>query len=158
MSWSDGLVADQEYGKQITELVGAAAQDKHKYVDELYGLLIGETVIKEQFYWRNEMKKMRVWWRPQLGCKSFYIPVESPEEAKKIMDVLAAYDQFQFMNNIKPDFCNIGGLEIWDEEEHDWIDWEFDDGDNFYDNVDDYCESNTALQEFSSEVFGQVEF
>lgn len=42
VSWSDGLVADQEYGKKITELVDAATQDKHKYVDELYSLLIGE--------------------------------------------------------------------------------------------------------------------
>ena len=42
VSWSDGLVADQEYGKKITELVGTATQDKHKYVDELYSMLIGE--------------------------------------------------------------------------------------------------------------------
>lgn len=28
-------------------------------------------------------------------------------EAKKVMDILAAYDLFQLENNIKPDFCNI---------------------------------------------------
>lgn len=62
------------------------------------------------------------------------------------------------MNYIKPDFSNVGGLEIWNEDEQEWFDWEFDDGDNFYDNVDDYCEDNQALQEFSHEVFKQVEF
>lgn len=41
-SSSDDLIADEEYGMRIAELVGAATQDKHKYVDELYGLLIGE--------------------------------------------------------------------------------------------------------------------
>ena len=104
------------------------------------------------------MNKMRVWWKPQIDCKSFYIPVGSPEEAKKIMDILAAYDQFQFMNNIKPDFCNISGLEIWDEDEQEWFDWEFDDGRNYYDSVDDFCEGNHTLQEFSREIFEQVEF
>lgn len=41
-SSSGDLIADEEYGMRIAELVCAATQDKHKYVDELYGLLIGE--------------------------------------------------------------------------------------------------------------------
>lgn len=34
-------------------------------------------------------------------------------EAVKIMDVLAAYDQFQFEHRIKPDYSNAGGLRVW---------------------------------------------
>ena len=37
------------------------------------------------------------------------------------MDVLADYDKFQFENNIKPDYSNAGGLEIFENGE--WPDW-----------------------------------
>lgn len=108
-------------------------------------------------------KKMRVWWIPQVGAKAtFYVPVESVEEAKKFMDMLAAYDCFQYNHKIKPDYCNAGGLQMWDEEEQDWVDWYFDDGDNYYDDVDEYCEEfsekSDELQGFNFEMFEQVHF
>ena len=49
VSWSDGMTVDQEYGKQIAESVGVATQDKHKYVDELYNLLIGSDCNQNVF-------------------------------------------------------------------------------------------------------------
>ena len=104
-------------------------------------------------------KKMRVWWCPQIGHGlSFYVPVKTVEEAKRLMDTLAAYDQFQFENNIKPDFCNTGGLQVWDEEEQDWIDWEYEDDGDYYDNVDEYFDGNEEMERFTREVFSQVNF
>lgn len=45
------------------------------------------------------MSKLRVWWIPQVGMEqTFYIPVNSVEEGKKMIDVLAAYDAFQYQN------------------------------------------------------------
>ena len=41
---------------------------------------------------------------------------------------LANYDLFQFENNIKPDYCNAGGLEEFNGK--DWLEWEDEDGDN----------------------------
>lgn len=38
----DSILVNYEYGSRIEKLVGAATQDKHKYVDELYALLIKE--------------------------------------------------------------------------------------------------------------------
>lgn len=38
------------------------------------------------------------------------------------MDVLADYDQFQFENRIKPDYCNMGGLLMVDDD-GEWVDW-----------------------------------
>ena len=67
-------------------------------------------------------EKLRVWWIPQVGIKNtFYVPVESAEEGKKLLDVLACYDLFQLNNNIKPDFCNMGGLQVYDEEDKEWL-------------------------------------
>ena len=75
------------------------------------------------------MAKMQVWWIPQVPGKPFNIPVENANEASLLLDVLAAYDFFQLENRIKPDFCNMGGLNVWDEDSDGegtpgWIDWE----------------------------------
>ena len=92
--------------------------------------------------------KLRVWWVPQLGAgKTFYVPVESVEEAKKVMDILAAYDQFQYDNDIKPDYCNAGGLEMRDEESQEWNDWFYEDDDSYYDDVDEYCDEMSDQSE-----------
>lgn len=112
----------------------------------------------------NEKKvKMRIWWIPQLGAQGdpFYIPVESPEEAKKMLTVLAAYDGYQYQNRIKGDYCNTGGVEILDEESGEWEDWYLETEDNYFDDIDDYIEQCAAVQEmnaFSNEVLGQVDW
>jgi hypothetical protein len=70
---------------------------------------------------------LRVWWIPQVPGKPFHVSVESPEEAKKLLDTLARYDQFQLDNNIKPDYCNAGGLECFNQDgdyvDFEWCDW-----------------------------------
>ena len=71
------------------------------------------------------MKKLRVWWIPQVGCNipRFIVEVEDLARAKLLLDTLAVYDIFQLENNIKPDFSNTGGLEVWNENDSDWEDW-----------------------------------
>lgn len=59
---------------------------------------------------------LRVWWIPQVPGKAFHAPVASAEEAAKVMTVLADYDAFQFKNRIKPDYCNAGGLEVYEAD------------------------------------------
>lgn len=74
------------------------------------------------------MTKLQVWWVPQLPMKAFEVDVASVAEGVKVMDLLADYDKFQFENNIKPDYCNTGGLRIWSEDcggkgTPGWEDW-----------------------------------
>jgi hypothetical protein len=57
-----------------------------------------------------------VWWIPQIPMKAFHYPVNSPQEAFILLDALAEYDLFQYENNVKPDYCNAGGLMVFDEE------------------------------------------
>src|SRR6056297_2172666 len=64
---------------------------------------------------------LQVWWVPQVPMTPFTVKVETPQEAKKILSVLAAYDLFQLDQNIKPDFCNAGGLNVFENGE--WEDW-----------------------------------
>ncbi len=59
---------------------------------------------------------LRVWWIPQVGAKipTFRTPVKNLREAKLLLEVLANYDLYQLDNKIKPDFANVGGLEVYD--------------------------------------------
>jgi len=106
---------------------------------------------------------MRVWWMPQVGCgATFYIPVNTVEEAKKVMDMLAAYDCFQYNHRIKPDYCNTGGIQVYDKDDKEWNDWYYEDENSYYDNVDEYIEemsiNATELENFQRAVFSQVHF
>jgi hypothetical protein len=65
---------------------------------------------------------LRVWWIPQIPGTSFQVSVASVAEGVKLMDVLAKYDAFQFAHNIKPDYCNAGGLQMKDAY-GEWVDW-----------------------------------
>lgn len=67
---------------------------------------------------------LRVWWIPQVPGKPFHVDVASPDEAKKLMVVLADYDLFQFKNRIKPDYSNAGGLECYSQTgDGQWCEW-----------------------------------
>lgn len=73
-------------------------------------------------------QKLQVWWIPQVPGKSFNIPVDTLKEAHLLLETLAEYDNFQLENNIKPDYSNAGGLQVWDEDSDvdgtpGWIDW-----------------------------------
>lgn len=109
----------------------------------------------------EKTQKLRVWWIPQVPMDSFYIPVSSPEEGKKVLEILAAYDSFQRDNNIKPDYSNEGGLEQWNEEAGEWEDWHIETENECYDSVDEYydsedCADHDKIEEFVSELWGQL--
>jgi hypothetical protein len=61
--------------------------------------------------------------------KAFNMDVDSVKEGVKVLDTLGFYDLFQFVNNIKPDYCNAGGLSMFDPEDKEdspegsWVDW-----------------------------------
>ena len=77
---------------------------------------------------KKKSQKLRIWWVPQIPMSAFRVDVDSPREGKKLLDILAKYDLFQLRNNIKPDYSNAGGLEVYENGE--WLDWENADGQN----------------------------
>lgn len=64
---------------------------------------------------------LRVWWIPQVPMKAFHRDVADLAQAKLLLETLADYDAFQFENRVKGDYCNAGGLEVF--EEGGWSDW-----------------------------------
>jgi hypothetical protein len=64
---------------------------------------------------------LRVWWIPQISMKAFKVRVSDLKQAAFLLDVLAAYDFFQYEEIIRGDFSNAGGLEVFEEGE--WMSW-----------------------------------
>jgi Superinfection exclusion gene product 17 len=64
---------------------------------------------------------LRVWWISQVPMKPFRVRVADLEQAAFLLDVLGAYDFFQYEENVKGDFYNVGGLEVFEEGE--WMSW-----------------------------------
>lgn len=106
--------------------------------------------------WKRRQEKhgrkvgdLQVWWIPQVPMAPFYANVASVAEGARVLDILAAYDFFQLAKNIKHDFSNEGGLEIYSanadgEGKAGWEEW-FDE-ETGCDNLDEWRE----LQESAS--------
>lgn len=68
------------------------------------------------------MAQYRVFWIPQVPMQAFEVFVETPEQGLWLCDVLADYDAFQYENNVKPDYSNVGGVQVFEDGE--WVDYE----------------------------------
>lgn len=76
------------------------------------------------------MKKLKVWHIPQVPMKAFHVDVERPEEAIKVLNILAQYDLFQYENRVKPDYTSAQGLIEFDEQEKEWFEWYSEEGED----------------------------
>lgn len=90
--------------------------------------------------------QLKVWWIPQIPMKPFEVLLNSFAEAKVILETLPYYDLFQFEQRVKPDYCNAGGLEIFDPDlegddggKGDWTEWESEDGEGIDDLTLEQC-------------------
>lgn len=71
--------------------------------------------------------QLRVWHIPQVPMDNlFNVYVDSIKEARLVLDTLAIYDLFQLEYKIKPDYSNVSGLEVFEDNE--WIEWHDKDG------------------------------
>lgn len=97
-------------------------------------------------------QKLRVWHIPQVPMKAFHVETDSLETAVAIKNALADYDLFQYENNVKGDYCNANGIQVWDETltdqdltdmglEDKWVDWYIDTEDNgYFEDPEEYLE------------------
>lgn len=89
-------------------------------------------------------KKYRVCHFPMVPGESFNVEVQSVEEAKKVMDILADYDLFLEEQRIRGDYSNVSVLEEYSEEEQEWISWM--DDETGIDDVDEYLENRSDFK------------
>jgi hypothetical protein len=88
---------------------------------------------------KNNEGDLRVWHIPQVPGKPFIVPVPNPEVAIIILNILWDYDNFQYEENIKDDYSNVSGLEVFEDGE--WCDWYSDDGEDISEYMDRLSES-----------------
>lgn len=108
----------------------------------------GDASLNERFSWGSNInpapkpvpapKKLRVKHFPQIPGSGFEVPVQSLDEAKRIMSTLAAYDIFQYQHKIKPDYNNITILEEYDPIANEWVNWS--DEESGIDNLGEYLD------------------
>jgi len=87
----------------------------------------------------------QVWWVPQVPMKPFTALVPSLDEGRRLCDVLAKYDDFQFKNKVKPDYCNAGGVQLRHPIVTDGEWWDVPDDDDELADILSACEDYTAL-------------
>ena len=75
------------------------------------------------------VSRIRVWWIPQMPGTPFFYSVPTLEAAAMLCDALAAYDLFQLEYQIKPDYCNAGGISVLDAD-GEWVDFNSGDEDD----------------------------
>lgn len=81
----------------------------------------------------TENGKLRVWWIPQIPGESFKVDVKSIGEAVSLLDALAKYDLFLLKHNIRQDYSNAGGLEMFNSKANEWEEWNDDEGNDIDD-------------------------
>ena len=92
----------------------------------------------------DEKYQLHIYYFPQVPCKPFVFPVESPEQAYALLNMLYAYDDYLLTkcDSMRVDYCNIAGLNMRDpEDSSEWISWDIETDDDYFDNLDDYMES-----------------
>lgn len=65
---------------------------------------------------------LRVWHIPQVPMRAFHVYVPDVATAELVVAALSDYDAFQFDNNVKPDYANVGGIEVFEDGE--WCDYD----------------------------------
>ena len=107
-------------------------------------------------------QKLRMWWIPQVPMKSFHVDVSSVEEGIKLLDTLAEYDLFQYYNNVKPDYCNAGGLQMFDPKDDtdgpdgSWVDWYFESDGEYYDDPKDYVHDLQYMPDEKPTIINEI--
>ncbi len=62
---------------------------------------------------KDTVGDLQVWWVPQVPMQPFVWPVKDLQTGVVLLEALAEYDRFQYENNVKPDYCNAGGIRRW---------------------------------------------
>lgn len=64
---------------------------------------------------------LKIWWMPKASSERFEMPADTPEEAVKMLTVLAKCNKFEHEHGIKPD-CRVAcGLSVFEGGE--WVEW-----------------------------------
>jgi hypothetical protein len=68
--------------------------------------------------------KLQIWWNSNHRGRAFTYPVDSLEQARDVLNALAIYDVYLNQQDVDVRVApKYSGLEVWDDEANDWVDW-----------------------------------
>lgn len=70
------------------------------------------------------MARFKAWYIPQVPMHPFEVECETAEQAWDALDLITNFSIFEFENNVKPDYSDVGGVSEWDEADQEWNDLE----------------------------------
>lgn len=69
---------------------------------------------------------LRVWYIPQVPMKPFTVEVPDLRTGKLVLDALSGLSLFEYVNRVKPDYSDAGGISRYEADEEDggfgWFD------------------------------------
>lgn len=104
----------------------------------------------------NKNKEMRLTWFSDR--MEMHIPVKDEVEAYKFMVLLGAYDYFQENANLRNVTINTGFLEVFNEEDNEWYDWEVENDLDYYGDYKEYVmelDCSDELESFEDALYNQ---
>ena len=87
--------------------------------------------------------QLAVYYFPQVPCKPFHWPVDTPEQAYAVINMLAAYDEHLLTkcSGMRVDYSNMAGVTMVDPDEpNEWVDFYFEKDGDFFESIDEYME------------------
>lgn len=86
-----------------------------------------------------------VWWCGRIEAPPVYFPVASVDEARRVLLILGAYDEYLAGKGIRSsDYDNAGGLLVYarndydtDDQDNTWEEWTDEEGYEILENPDD---------------------
>lgn len=70
------------------------------------------------------VNKFKAWYIPQVPMKAFEVECATAAEAERVLDLITDFSIFEFDNKVKPDYCDAGGVVVWDDHSCEWWDYE----------------------------------
>lgn len=98
------------------EAVEAAIKESKEVSDRMvYTVSKNQNLISGKKTFTKVKNKLRVCHFAQVPCKPFVVEVADEYEAKKMVDTLAQQHLFLYKNKIIPDYANMIGVEMWED-------------------------------------------
>ena len=111
-------------------------------IEAAYGL---DASYRTEYNYPNpKIGDLLVWWCGRIEAPAIYFPVASVDEARRVLRILGAYDEYLAGKGIRSsDYDNAGGLLVYTRYDYDtsectnvWGEWTDDDGYEILENPD----------------------
>lgn len=93
---------------------------------------MNQNIIIQSLKAASNVKQLRISHFPQIPCGPFQYVINNEFEAYHVVNALALQHLWLFENDFIPDYANVINVEIYNEKEKEWEDYEIEIESYFY--------------------------